>query len=125
MTASLTGLAILRANTDRFIAQNPTDIVLIPRTDAWLAGTKTRTDQTPRVSQTFKVIWSGTTGIISTIEGTTRRFDFVLVGSYDAIVAIGDHWEQTNQDNEIDYIFPYNGYEVKCGGTSYGSKPVA
>lgn len=125
MTALQTELAINQSNTLAFIAQDPTTITLIPRLDVWVAGSKKKTDQTPRDPQTFKVIWAPTTGIVQTIDGTSRRFDFVLVGAFDAVVAIGDHWLQTIQDNEIDYVFPYNGYEVKCGGSSYGSKPVA
>jgi hypothetical protein len=118
-------LAVHRSNTDRYIGIDPTEIILIPRQDTWVAGTKTRGDQTPRDPQSFHVIWAPTTGIVPIIEGTTRRFDFILVGSYDAIVAIGDHWLEGQQDNEIDYVYPFNGYEIKCGGTSYGSKPVA
>lgn len=125
MTALDTELAINQSNTLAFIAQDPTVITLTPRSDVWVAGSKKRVDQTPRAEQVFKVIWAPTTGIVSMSEGTTRRFDFVLVGAYNSVVAIGDHWLQSTQDNEIDYIFPFNGYEIKCGGSSYGSKPVA
>jgi hypothetical protein len=120
-------LVVLKANTERFIQRDPTDIVLIPRTEVWVAGSKRFSNEPPRVSQTFKVIWGGSTGVTTTIDGTTRRFDFVIVGASDATVEIGDHWSTGAglQDNQVDYVFPFNGYEVKAGGNSYGGKPVA
>lgn len=124
MVAGTVELAINRANTDRYIKLDPTVITLIPRLDAWVAGSKRKNDQPPRAPQIFKVIWGGSTGITASIDGTTHRFDFILVGNYDAVVAINDHWFIGTQDNEIDYVFPSNGYEVKCGGLSYGSKPA-
>ena len=125
MIASQTELAIHRLNTDRFIGTDPTEIILTPRQDVWVAGSKRKVDVDDRDPQFFKVIWGGSTGITTTIDGTTHRFDFILVGQYTAEVAIGDHWLIGNQDNEIDFVFPFNGYEVKCGGNSYGSKPVS
>lgn len=125
MTGSTVELAVNRANTKRFIDVDPTEIVLIPRQEIWVAGSKRIGDVAPRIPQTFKIIWGGSSGITQTIEGTTRRFDFILVGEHDAVLAIRDHWLIGLQDNEIDYVFPANGYEVKAGGLSYGSKPVA
>jgi hypothetical protein len=125
MTSIDTGLAINRDNTARYIALWPTEIILIPRKEIWVAGSKRMVDQNDRDPQTFHVIWSGATGIVTMIDGVTHRFDFILVGEYTAEVAIRDHWILGTQDNEIDYIFPFNGYEVKCGGSSYGSNPTA
>lgn len=124
MNAVSSELAINRANTKRFIALDPTEIVLIPRQEVWANGSKKKTDLPPRASQTFKIIWGGDTGIVTTIGGTTRRFDFVIMGNVDASLEIGDHWFIGDQDNEVQYIFPSNGYEIKGGGVSHGSKPV-
>ena len=121
-----TELDIHRANTLLYIGLNPTDIALTPVNEVWIAGTKKLVEQTTRSAQTFYVIWAPTTGIVGGGgSGITHKFDFVLVGTYDAIVAIGDRWDVNNQRNVIDYVYPSNGYEVKCGGTSYGSKPDA
>jgi hypothetical protein len=118
-------LLIHQKGTEKFISADPTQIVLIPSTEVWSGGTKTYGSETPRQSQDFKVIWSGSQdGITVTSEGTTRRFDFILVGRYDAEIAIGDHWNFNTQHFQIDWIAPNNGYEVKAGGTSYGSKPT-
>lgn len=116
-------MVINRANTRRFIASDPTEIVLIPRVETWIAGTKKMVDQTPRDSQTFKVIWAGDNGILTTGSGITRRFDFILVGNSDAELEINDHWSINGQDYEIQYVYPSNEYEVKGGGVSFGGSP--
>jgi hypothetical protein len=116
-------LSMHRKGTTEFIAANPTTIILTSKTEAWVGGTKTLDVDSEREPQDFKVIWSGSDGIVVTASGTTRRFDFILVGEYDANVAIGDFWDIENQHNVIEYVYPSNGYEVKCGGKSYGSKP--
>lgn len=123
MIANATELAIHRANTKIYIDSDPVEIVLRTRVEEWVAGTKKFEEGSPRAGQRFKIIWSGSTGFTYTIEGLTRRFDFILVGEYDAVVEITDFWRVNSQDNEIQYIFPSNGYEVKCGGVSHGGAP--
>jgi len=123
MVASATELAIARLNTEKFISLDPTVITLTPRQDVWVAGTKKRQSLPDRSEQIFKVIWLPGDGIAYTIDGITMRFNFIVVGNYDAEVAIGDFWQVGNQQNEIDYVFPNNGYEVKAGGTSHGAHP--
>lgn len=127
MGALQAGVEIHRANTARFIDLDPTTIALKTRTEQFIAGTRKRTDGPTRSPQLFKVIW-GTVGagfVPIIAGGETRRFDFILVGNYDAIVDIGDYWTVNGQDNEIGYIYPPNGYEVKCGGYSHGGNPNA
>lgn len=98
-------------------------ITLTPRETTVIAGTKSMADLPSRDPQEFWFIWQGDNPIVSTDKGTTRRLDFVLVGSFDAEVAVGDHWETAGQKFEITYLAPYNGYEVKCGGVSIGANP--
>ena len=117
-------LGINRANTKRFISLDPTEITLIPREEVFINGTKKIVDKPPRPPQLFKVIWGGSNGIVTTSSGSTRRFDFVLLGEIDAVVEIGDHWLVGDQENVVEYLYPDNGYEIKGGGVSYGSNPV-
>lgn len=118
-------LNIHKKGTERFIDADPTTIVLVPSTEVWSGGTKTYGAGTARSAQDFKVIWSGSQdGLVVKSEGTTRRFDFILVGRHDAIVEIGDHWDLNDQRFQVEWVAPDNGYEVKAGGVSYGSKPT-
>ena len=138
-----TALAIHKKNTQHYIENNPTSIVLMPSVDTWSGGTRILSDRTqddpnpyhvdsdgnplqipfPRAAQDFKIIWSGGTGIVVDSLGITHKFDFILVGAFDAELAIGDHWSVGAQKFNIEYIYPYNGYEVKGGGLSIGGHP--
>lgn len=100
-------------------------IVLTPVSETFVNGTRIITEINPRPAQEFWVIWPGGSGIVSNMFGTTRKFDFILVGDWDAEVEIGDHWVEGAQKYQITFIEPYNGYEVKCGGVSVGAHPNA
>jgi hypothetical protein len=118
-------ISIHRKGTESFINSDPTTISLIPSTETWVGGTKTFGTATVRTAQTFKIIWSGSQdGIVITGEAKARRFDFILVGRYDAVVQIGDSWTLGSQHFQVEWIAPGNGYEVKAGGSSHGSKPT-
>ena len=118
-------LSIHRKGTERFINSDPTEIILTPSTEVWSGGTKTYGSEVSREPQNFKVIWSGSQdGLVVTSQGKTRRFDFILVGTHDAEVAIGDHWSVGDQHYQVEWIAPANGYEVKAGGSSHGDSPV-
>lgn len=126
MAFSTVELAIHRSGTKRFIDSDPTEIVLTPRTSQMVAGTKKFIDGVPRAEQRFKVIWAGDNGIVRIPgqEGGVRRFDFIIVGEHDAIVAINDFWKNGDQEFTIEYVFPSLGYEVKAGGVSHGPSPT-
>lgn len=119
--------AALRLNrrlTKAFIIDDPTDIVLTPVVEeSRPGGAKKKTAGSPRDEQTFKIIYPGGDGQVVTADGKTRRFDFIIVGEYDASIAIGDFWDEGNQHYVIDYLFPDNGYEIKGGGVTHGSAP--
>lgn len=123
-----------RELTEWFIAEDPTTIILIPRVETVGVGGGVQTaDGTPRDPQTFKVIpmnhterpvASGFGGGEANSGGVQRKFDYTIVGKYDAIVGIGDYWEDpSGQKYIVDAINPYNNYEVKAMVTTYGRKP--
>ncbi|AAN02078.1 gp24 [Mycobacterium phage Barnyard] len=123
-------LALHRKGTRDFINRDKTSLVLYPTNETWVAGTKVYNDVPPRPAQDFKVIWPGADqgGKVNTDEGTeTSRYDFILVGNWDAVVEIGDHWTEGDDENRqtyvVEWVQPYNGYEVKAGGVSHGDSP--
>lgn len=124
MGATAIELALNKKLTKWFIETDPTTLVLVPLVKVDRpGGAKKMENGTPRAAQDFKIIYPGGDGIVVTSDGTTRRFDFIILGEYDANLAIGDHWTESNQHYSVEYLFPFNGYEVKGGGVSHGSAP--
>lgn len=122
-------LAIHRSNTERYIASDPTDIILTPRSEVMKNGTATFKVGKPRKSQQFKIIWAGDNGIVRNVgsAGGVRRFDFILVGMPDAEIEINDTFKLDSKSKQlfiIEYKFPSLGYEIKAGGVSHGSEPT-
>lgn len=129
MISNTLEMAIHRKNTTRFINADPTEITLLAQGSPTIVnGTKIDNGTAARDPQTFKIIWAGDNGIVRQIsdgEGGVRRFNFIILGEFDAEMAIGDTWSNGSQKFVIEYIFPYNGYEVKGGGSSHGESPNA
>lgn len=113
-------LAINRLNTARFIAANQARIVLVPRLrrkDAY--GTRW-VDGTPRAPQYMRLIDQSSSnspfpGMVKTLTGEERQVSFVLLGTYDALIAVGDYWEDDDHVRwEVAELLPENGYEQRA-----------
>lgn len=109
-------LAIHRRNTEYFIAWNPYQVTLIPRVRQKTGSGSKWVDASPRVTQIMRLIpQSETTPPITTADGKTRSITHVLLGRWDADVAIGDHWTDTGGSTfEVIDLSTPNGYEVKA-----------
>lgn len=117
-------LAIQRKATKAFIDDKPTNLVLHTAVDSVIEGGTQRTvPGADRPEQTFRIIWLSETGIYERPPEGTRRFDFAIVGEHDAELAIGDFWEDGEQEYRIEAVTPSNGWEVKAHGVSHGAKP--
>ena len=104
-----------RKNTEWFIAWNPYEVTLIPRTREKSGSGSRWVDGPPRVVQTMRLIpQSETTLPVTTADGKVRQITHVLLGRWDADMAIGDHWTDTvgSTFEVVDMSTP-NGYEVK------------
>jgi hypothetical protein len=125
-------IAIQRQLTAWYIAQDPTAVVLIPHAQVKLpSGGFEAADLPPRPQQTFKLIAMSyterpvqATGTGNSGSGVQRKYDFTLMGNWDATVEATDWWEDpvTEQRWVIDAVSPWNGYEVKALVMSYGGK---
>lgn len=116
-------LTVQRYATMQFIAANPSEITLTSRNEAMVNGTVVSTFGGPRPPQIFRLIWLEEKGVYEKPPSGTRKFDFAIVGEYDAELAIGDFWEVGEQEFIIEAISPFNGWEVKAYGVSNGPKP--
>ena len=124
MTLADFELSVNRDNTEAFIDADPTWLALIPSVEVWAGGSKRFVDQAPRPLQPFKFIYPGGDQTVTTSDGTTKKLDFILVGNYNATVAVGDHWKEGQQVYRIEEVEPFNGYEVKAKGTTIGGNPL-
>ena len=123
MDTAILALENNRAMTSWFINDDPTSVVFIPHEEQWRGGAKKLVALPPRDMQTVKFIYPGGDGIIPGDETKTRRFDFIIVAEYDAVIQIGDSFDRWANHYVVEYVFPYNGYEVKVGGTTHGPEP--
>lgn len=123
------GMDSLRRQTHWFIENDPTDIVLIPTERVRAPGGGFNMQQLdPRPSQRFKLIFQSgiVDGVVEAADGINRRYDFVLLGEWDATVHIGDQFTEPAYGDQkwvVQGLQPYNGYEVKAGVVSYGRNP--
>ncbi len=118
-------LFVNRLNTKAFIDADPTTITLTPRIAARApTGGVIQTDGTPRAPQVFHLIMQSPAG--SSIEqrtddGTERQVDYVLLGEWDAAVAVGDWWEDALGNRwEVRALIPTNNYETRAVVEAHG-----
>lgn len=121
--ANTISLDMNRKLTEWFINDDPTVLTLKSKVESRVGGVKKFTEGPQIKPQTVKVIYPGGDGIYVNAEGTTRRFDFIIVGLHTADLKVGYYWEEGDQRYTIEYIMPYNGYEVKVGGVTHGFNP--
>jgi hypothetical protein len=118
-----------RELTHWYIMQDPSDISLIPKVEVKLpSGGVQLIDETPRAVQTFKLIPMSHTerpdhGFSATFAGVQRKYDFTLLGEWDAIIGKNDYWTDVDgQKWVVDSLLPYNGYQQKAMIMSYGEQ---
>jgi hypothetical protein len=124
----MTDIGIISLETNRqltawFINQDPTIVVFTPHHEEFSGGAKKMVTDPDREAQIVKFIYPGGDGIVITADGTTRRFDFIIVGEFDAEIEMWDSFDRWGNHYVVESIMPYNGYEVKVAGTSHGSAP--
>ena len=121
------GLTLLRASTDRFIADDPTTINLVPAKGLPVAKAGGGYDfiaGSARSPQTFKIVSMADSASTTDVEGgQTRVFNYTLVGRHDAVIEIDDVWEDGQNRYRVTGIRPRNGYEVKADVEGVGLDP--
>jgi hypothetical protein len=124
--SSETGLAENRRLTEYYIAHDPTTITLIPVKQTRQPGGGFKAErQTPRSPQQFKVVavinnWDG---IAAVQGGEVQGWAYILVGQWDAEIAIGDLWEDGDNTYRVTAILQASDYEKRCAVSSFGPEP--
>lgn len=113
-----------RELTTLFISMDPSVLTLTPvERSKQPAGGIIYVDGAARAPQTFKMIFQGGEGMIDADGGKETKYQFVLLGEWDAEVEIGDFWVEGLQKYVVVGKNPHNGYETKVGVVSYGQDP--
>lgn len=88
-------LSAQRAATLAYIADDPTQLVLVPREKVPTAtGGYTYVDGVPRSAQTVKMILLGSDQRPTvTVAGVERVVEYHLLGRWDMAIAVGDIWD--------------------------------
>ena len=118
-------LLVNRMNTKAFIDADSITVTLVPRTAARApTGGVIQTDGAPRAPQIFKLIMQSPAGGSieqRTDDGTERQVDFVLLGEWDAVIAVGDWWEDVRGNRwEVRALIPTNNYETRAVVEAHG-----
>lgn len=122
-----------RRLTREFIASSPVILALVPGVDEKLpSGGVVTGDGVPRPIQMFRLIpmshteqpARSTSASASADAGIQRRYDYTLLGEWDAVMRVKDHWyTEDGQKLVIENMVSYNGYERKGLVISYGVGP--
>lgn len=98
-------------------------IVLTPVTGSGAEGRgRDYTPGTPRAAQVFaKFKTSGLDGAehSQTDRGTSRKFQFDMIGAYDAVIGEGDTWEDDAATYEVQVVDRTQPYQVKATVTAF------
>lgn len=120
-------LAVQRAVSAEFIAQDPTTIVLIPTVRTKQpSGSWAETDGPPRPAQTFKMIPIDFTAhgasLTVTQDGVERIISYVIMGEWNSVMAAGDHWTGADgRKYRIIAVMDGHGYEQKATVEAHGA----
>ena len=122
------GLSALRKQTKFFIDDDPTAIAL--KTGKGVAtekpsGGMSYGDAATRTVQLFKLINTGGDfdGIVATDDAEIKRYNYIILGQHDALVAIGDYWDDGNTRYQVVSALVKNDYETKHAVVAYGRDP--
>ena len=122
------GMQVNRELTHTFIENDPYTATLIPVSKVKKPGGGIeKVDELPRPEQTFKLIYQGMfeSGVAEAQDGTERKYDYIMLGEWNATVHIGDHWmDDAGGSYTVIGITPYNGYETKATVRYFGKEPL-
>lgn len=113
-----------RLQTHAFIGSKPATITLTPRTRTVTAtGGFTYVATADRDPQDFTLIENTSYGLpnpTASLDGVERKYDFMLLGDYDAIVAVGDTFSHDGATHEVIETMYDLQYEVRAKVVRHG-----
>lgn len=126
MTAPIDGMTdAARANVTELLTLRGQPIVLIPAAGAAIekpGGGKDYAPAAPRPPQVFaKFNKQALDGVenAQTDRGTTRKFQWEMIGAFDATIAVGDSWEDYAAKYVVDSVDNTQPYQIKVIVTAF------
>lgn len=123
-------MVLQRRNTEWFILADPMTLALTPRTEVRQpSGGTVLQDGTSRAAQTFRLIPQSSTATparssAAADAGQTRKYPYVLLGTWDAVVDVHDWWEDAGGRRwRVDQLEPFRGYCVRALVQEWGRRP--
>lgn len=120
----------LRKATDLIIKVNPRSVTLTPhsRVDKG-GGLYDVEEQRPRATQTFSIepAAPGSVDVSSEVASlggaNAPRWAYVLIGRHDAVVEVGDTWQEGETLYRVVSLSPKNDYEKRAVVVAFGKDP--
>ena len=119
-------LWLLREQTLWFINEDPTTIVLTPRSGPTKGpgGGVLYGNAADRPAQTVKLIHQGGNGVSNGEGGEDRKYSYVIVLAHDSEIDLGDEFTIDNNRFVVFSMDPFNGYEKKAYARQHGKTPT-
>lgn len=121
-------ILIQRGITAAFIAADPYTVVLKGRVEVRTPAGGVEYAEAARSAQIMRLIPMSHTeragqGFSATFAGVQRKYDFTLLGNWDALIGKNDYWTDiAGQKWVVDSLLPFNGYQQKAMIMSYGDQ---
>jgi len=121
------GLDLMTVSTAAFIDNDPVAIALTPGRGTAVetpSGGYDYANGTQRAVQSFKLINSSGDSNSANGDGLEAvKFQYILIGMPDSVVAVGDWWVDGPNRYVVTGILHRNGYQLKATVEAYGQEP--
>lgn len=118
------GKEVLRKQTSRFIAENPTEIIVMRQTmvDDGAGGMIAQGEPTPLPAQTMRIVIKSLNQQIEfrTVSGEVTNPEYSVVAEYDADLLEGDYFTYDNSRIEVVFAYSVGGYERRAEAVRRG-----
>lgn len=120
-------LRVERRNTTAYIARAPITVTLVKSSKVRQAGGGWKyVDGDPKAPQTVTLILQ-TAGALSNDvaplaagDGRNLTLNYIMVGEWNADIEEGDKFTLNGREARVQYLLPYNGYEVRAAVVTGG-----
>ena len=109
-------LGVQRMLTEAFISTQPINITLVPmERQKTASGGYTFVAGAPRASQVMRLVEPASVpDPLRAADGTQREVDFMLIGAFDAEMAVYDMFIHGGNTWRIESLYPDNGWERRA-----------